>query len=171
MSCDTEKEENKSFLKEYLPYILVIISVLLLKQFVVSPIVVNGESMMKTLEDNDVMLLDRVSYRFSDIERYDIVVVDEGSEFIIKRVIGLPGEKVSCIEGKIYIDGKEIKDSTGYGLTDDFTYQVPDDEYFVLGDNRRNSMDSRYFGSFKRKSILGKTKLVIFPFDRFGEKK
>ena len=136
-----------------------------------SPIIVNGESMMKTLHDKDVMILDRISYRVSDIDRFDIVVVDEGSEYIIKRVIGLPGEEVSCEDGKLFVNGKEIKDSYGIGLTDDFVFEVPKGEYFVLGDNRENSMDSRYFGSFKKEDILGKTKLVLFPLDRFGDKK
>ena len=127
--------------------------------------------MMKTLHDKDVMILDRISYRVSDIDRFDIVVVDEGSEYIIKRVIGLPGEEVSCEDGKLFVNGKEIKDSYGIGLTDDFVFEVPKGEYFVLGDNRENSMDSRYFGSFKKEDILGKTKLVLFPLDRFGDKK
>ena len=108
---------------------------------------------------------------FRSIDRFDIVVVDEGSEYIIKRVIGLPGEEVSCEDGKLFVNGKEIKDSYGIGLTDDFVFEVPKGEYFVLGDNRENSMDSRYFGSFKKEDILGKTKLVLFPLDRFGDKK
>ena len=167
----TSKDNFKKFLKEYFPYIGIIVFVILIKQFVMSPIIVNGESMMKTLHDKDVMILDRISYRVSDIDRFDIVVVDEGSEYIIKRVIGLPGEEVSCEDGKLFVNGKEIKDSYGIGLTDDFVFEVPKGEYFVLGDNRENSMDSRYFGSFKKEDILGKTKLVLFPLDRFGDKK
>ena len=167
----TSKDNFKKFFKEYFPYIGIIVFVILIKQFVMSPIIVNGESMMKTLHDKDVMILDRISYRVSDIDRFDIVVVDEGSEYIIKRVIGLPGEEVSCEDGKLFVNGKEIKDSYGIGLTDDFVFEVPKGEYFVLGDNRENSMDSRYFGSFKKEDILGKTKLVLFPLDMFGDKK
>lgn len=166
----TSKDKFKKFCKENLPYIGIILFVILLKQFVVSPIIVNGESMMKTLHDKDVMILDRISYKMSDIRRFDIVVVDEGNEYIIKRIIGLPSEKVSCEDGKIYINGEKIEDSYGIGVTDDFSYEVPKGEYFVLGDNRENSMDSRYFGSFKKNDILGKTKLVLFPFNRFGDK-
>lgn len=168
---NTSKDKFKKFLKEYFPYIGIIVFVILIKQFVMSPIIVNGESMMKTLHDKDVMILDRISYKMADIERFDIVVVDEGSEYIIKRVIGLPGEEVSCEDGKLFVNGKEIKDSYGIGLTDDFVFEVPQGEYFVLGDNRENSMDSRYFGSFKKDDILGKTKLVLFPLKRFGDKK
>lgn len=168
---DTKKDKIKKFCKEQLPYILVIIIVIIFKQFIASPIIVNGESMMNTLHNKDVMILDRITYKLSDIKRYDIVVVDEGSEYIVKRVIGLPGEEVSCQDGMLYVNDKKIKDIYGIGETDDFNYKVPKGEYFVLGDNRENSMDSRYFGSFKRKSILGKTKLVLFPFNRFGNKK
>lgn len=167
---EKRKEKIKKFLKEYFPYIIVIIMVILIKQFVISPIIVNGESMMKTLHDKDVMILDRISYRTKAIKRFDIVVIDEGNEYIIKRVIGMPGEEVTCDNGNIYINGKKIKDSYGYGKTDNFYYKVPKGEYYVLGDNRENSMDSRYFGSFKKKDILGKTNLILFPFKRFGKK-
>ncbi len=165
-----KKEKLKKIFKEYLPYLIVIIGVILIKQFVVSPIIVNGESMMKTLHDKDVMFLNRLSYRFSKIERFDIVVIDNGSEYIIKRVIGMPGEEITCEDGNIFINGKKIKDSYGYGKTENFYYKVPKNEYYVLGDNRENSMDSRYFGSFNKKTILGKTSFIIFPFKRFGNK-
>lgn len=161
----------KNFCKELLPYVVVIIIVVLVKRFIASPIIVNGDSMMNTLHSKDVMILDRMSYRTQDIKRFDIVVVDEGDEYIIKRVIGLPGERITCIKGEIYINDKKIKDSHGFGVTDDFIYEIPDGEYFVLGDNRENSMDSRVFGSFKKSDILGKTKLVLFPFNRIGIKK
>lgn len=168
-----ENEENKlkKIILEYLPYVLVIIGVILIKQFVVAPIRVNGDSMNKTLYDGDIMILNRIDYKFSDIKRFDIVVIDEGDEFIIKRVIGLPGEIVTCVDNKIYIDGKEIKDEYSIGKTKGFEVKVPKDKYFVLGDNRENSMDSRYFGSFHKSSILGKAETVLFPFKRFGNKK
>lgn len=167
---ETNKNKLKIFFKEYFPYILIIILIILIKQFVISPIIVNGESMMKTLHDKDVMLLDRITYHNKEIKRYDIVVIDEGSEYIIKRIIALPGEEIYCEDGKIFINGKKIKDSYGYGKTEDFYYKVPKNEYYVLGDNRENSMDSRYFGSFNKKDILGKTSFIIFPFNRFGNK-
>jgi signal peptidase I len=160
----------KKIIREYLPYILVIILVLLIKKFVVTPIKVNGESMMTTLHDGDIMILNIIDYKFNDIKRFDIVVVDEGDEYIIKRVIGLPGEEVTYKDNKLYINGKRVKDNYGSDVTEDFTVTVADDSYFVLGDNRTNSLDSRYFGSFKKSSILGKTSLVLFPFNRFGNK-
>jgi signal peptidase I len=160
----------KKIIREYLPYILVIILVLLIKKFVVTPIKVNGESMMTTLHDGDIMILNIIDYKFNDIKRFDIVVVDEGDEYIIKRIIGLPGEEVTYKDNKLYINGKRVKDNYGSDVTEDFSVKVADDSYFVLGDNRTNSLDSRYFGSFKKSSILGKTSLVLFPFNRFGNK-
>lgn len=166
-----KENKLKSFLKEYVPYFLVIILVLIIKRWVVSPIQVNGESMMKTLRDGDIMILNVIGYRFENIKRFDIVVVDTKEEYIIKRIIGLPGEEVEYKDNHLYINGKEIIDNHGSKKTDDFKVKVPKDSYFVLGDNRTNSLDSRYFGSFKKSDILGKTSLTVFPFNRFGNKK
>ena len=167
---EIKRSKLEIFLKEYLPYIVVIILVLLMKKFIVSPIKVNGESMMKTLHDGDIMILNIINYRFNDIERFDIVVVDEGDEYIIKRVIGLPGEIVTYKNNQLYINGKKTKENYGSAKTEDFTYKVKKGTYFVLGDNRTNSMDSRVFGSFKKKDIVGRTSLTIFPFNRIGNK-
>lgn len=166
-----EKESKKSIIKEYLPYVLIIILVLLIKRYVVSPVRVSGSSMMNTLHSGDIMILNNAAYYFNDIERFDIVVVDEGDEYLIKRVIGLPGETIEYRENKLYVNNKLVKDNYSVEPTDDFKYKVEKDSYFVLGDNRTNSMDSRVFGTFKKKKILGKTNLIIFPFNRFGTKK
>ena len=164
--------ENKviSFLKEYVPYVLVIILVILIKRFVVTPIRVVGDSMYGTLHDGDIMILNIIGYRFSDIERFDIVVVDKGREPLIKRVIGLPGEEIEYKDNQLYVNGKKVKENYGSDVTEDFTIKIPKGSYFVMGDNRTNSMDSRYYGPFQKKDILGKTKLTIFPFGRFGNK-
>ena len=161
----------KKFLKEYVPYVIVIILVILFKKYYYSPIKVNGDSMYSTLKNKDIMILDIVKYRHSKIKRFDIVVVDIKSEYIIKRVIGLPGEKVEYKDNKLYINGKLVKDKYGQGDTKDFYFTVPKGHYFVLGDNRGNSLDSRYFGAFKKNKILGRTNFTIFPFNRFGKKK
>ena len=161
----------KKFLKEYVSYILVIILVLLFKKYFYSPIKVNGNSMLNTLHNKDIMILDIINYRFSDIKRFDIVVVDVKKEYIIKRVIGLPGEVIEYKDNTLYVDGKKIKDNYGSDITDDFYFKVPKNSYFVLGDNRTNSLDSRYFGAFTKDKILGKTNFTIFPISRFGKKK
>ena len=157
--------------KEIIPYVLIIVVVLAIKRFVVSPIRVNGASMFPTLKNNDMMILNETSYYFKDIKRFDIVVVDTKEELIIKRVIGLPGETISYQDNKLYINGKQIKEEYSYGKTNDFDPITLKDEYFVMGDNRQNSMDSRYFGPFKKKFIRGKTNFIIIPFDRMGKVK
>ena len=164
-------DKIKSIIKEYGLYIITIILVLLVKKFVVSPIKVNGTSMMTTLHDGDIMILNIIGYRFDKINRFDIVVVDEGNEYLIKRVIGLPGEEIEYKDNQLYINGKKVKENYGSQETEDFKVKVKKNSYFVLGDNRTNSLDSRHFGAFKKDRIIGKTSLIIFPFNRFGEKK
>jgi len=164
-------DKVKGIVKEYGLYIITIILVILVKKFVVSPIKVNGTSMMTTLHDGDIMILNIIGYRFEKIKRFDIVVVDEGNEYLIKRIIGLPGEEVEYKDNKLYINGKKVKENYGSQETEDFKVKVENNSYFVLGDNRTNSLDSRHFGSFSKNKIIGKTSLIIFPFNRLGEKK
>lgn len=160
----------KKIIKEYLPYVIVIIVVLLFKQFFFAPVRVNGSSMDNTLKDKEILLLNIIDYKLNDnIKRYDIVVVDIEKEFLIKRVIGLPGDIVRCVDNKLYINGKEIKEEYAKGETSNFEVKVRDGEYFVLGDNREVSLDSRAFGSFKRNQIVGKTTHILFPFNKFGK--
>ena len=163
---------KRNYFKELIPYFIIILVVIFIKVFIVSPIRVNGESMNPTLNDKDIMLLDEVSYRFSNINRFDIVVIRRGKEFLIKRIIGLPGEKVKYSDGKLYINGKYVKENFKHNETGDFsTVTLGKNEYFVMGDNRVNSTDSRIFGAVSRDEIEGKTSLTIFPFSRFGIKK
>lgn len=167
------KVENGLYkiIREIFSIAIVIVFVFLFKKFIVSPIRVNGESMFPTLEDGDIMILDVIGYHINGLKRFDIVVVDQGNELIIKRVIGLPGETVEYREGRLYIDGKEYTSYDNYAIdTADYSKKIPEGEYFVLGDNRTNSVDSRVFGSFSGDYILGKASLVIFPFSRFGSK-
>lgn len=161
---------EKNYLKEILPYFIIILVVVLIKLFVVSPIRVNGASMNPTLNDKDIMLLDEISYRFFDVERFDIVVVKEEDEYLIKRVIGLPGETVEYKNDKLYIDDKYVKEDFKHKETFDFSTTLGKDEYFIMGDNRTNSTDSRVFGPISRDKIMGKTSLTILPISRFGNK-
>ena len=168
---DTNDNKLKKIIKEYLPYVIALIVILLIKRFIITPIRVNGTSMDTTLKDGDIMILNIIDYKLNGLNRFDIVVVNEGKELIIKRIIGLPGETIEYKDNQLYINGKKIKDSYGSRKTEDFSVTVPKGKYFVLGDNRTNSMDSRVFGPFSTEQILGKTKLVIFPFSRAGNKK
>ena len=89
---------------------------------------------------------------------------------LIKRIIGLPGDTVECINGKIFINDQEYDDKYAYGITDDFSkVELKEDEYFILGDNRLVSEDSRYFGPVKKNNIKGKIIFSLYPFNRFGK--
>ena len=168
-----EKKElvKKNYIKEFLPYFIVILVVIFIKIFVFSPIRLNGASMNPTLNDKDIMILDEISYRFSEIERFNIVVVKEENEYLIKRIIGLPGEKIEYKDNKLYIDGKYVKEDFKHMETMDFSTTLGEDEYFIMGDNRTNSTDSRIFGPISRDEIIGKTSLTILPISRFGNKR
>ncbi len=166
----------KEVIKEFWIYIVLIILIILIKAYIVTPVKVNGTSMIDTLHDSDIMILNKLTYRFNDIKRFDIVVIDDKEELIIKRVIGLPGEYIEYKNNKLYVNGKYIKEKFSHKETDDFSIneleatKIPEDCYFVLGDNRVNSKDSRIIGFIPKKQILGKTSLTIFPFNRLGNK-
>lgn len=159
------------YLKELYPYIIIIIVVVLIRTFIITPIRVNGDSMVPTLESQEIMILKKYDKSF---DRFDIVVVDksvEGSN-LIKRVIGLPDEKIKCKDGKIYINDEKIDDVYAFGETEDFLeITLKDNEYFVMGDNREVSLDSRKFGAVFDYELKGTTNLVIFPFSKAGKVK
>lgn len=164
------KKKEKNYFKEFIPYLIIILFVVFLKAYVISPIRVNGVSMNPTLDDRDIMLLDEVSYYFTDIHRFDIVVVRQEDEYLIKRVIGLPGEEICYEDDKLYIDGEYMEEDYDRKETNDFSTKLGEDEYFVMGDNRTNSTDSRIFGPVSKEEIVGKTSFTILPFSRFGTK-
>lgn len=160
----------KDKIKEIIPYLIILVVVILLKQYVFTTVKVNGSSMYPTLHDKDVMVLDKLSYRFKTIERFDIVVVDIETTKLIKRVIGLPNETIEYKDNVLYINGKIVEDKYRNDDMEDFTYDLGSDEYFVVGDNRNDSIDSRVLGSVGRHQIMGKTKITLFPVTRFGFK-
>ncbi len=153
--------------KELIPYGIIIVVVVLIRTFIITPVKVDGSSMKETLFDKDILLL----YKLSSIDRYDIVVLDEAydDEIIIKRIIGMPGESVSIKNNKIYVNDEEIDNSFAYGTTSDYDkITLGDDEYFILGDNRLISKDSRYFGPVKKEEIKGKVIFRLYPFNKIG---
>lgn len=169
---EIKKEKKGGVLKEIISLAIVIIIVLLIKQFVVTPVQINGDSMLPTLDDGDVMILNKISYKISGIKRFDMVVIDNNDTLLIKRVIGLPGETISVKDNKLFVNGKEVEQKflSKDEITDDFETVVTDDCYFVLGDNRDISLDSRELGCFNINEIQGTTSLTIYPFNRFGTK-
>lgn len=158
-------------LKELLPYIIIIIVVIIIRTFIFMPVVVNGPSMMNTLHNGDVMILDKIGMKLGGIKRFDIVVIQTGKTKIIKRVIGLSGETISYKNNKLYINGKEVSDNHSNEITYDFEeVKIPDGEYYVLGDNRTDSVDSRILGTIPKNEILGHATFIIYPFNRFGSR-
>lgn len=151
--------------------------VFLITHFVGQRTVVSGSSMEDTFSDGDNLIVDKISYRFHDPERFDVVVFPpQGEEdtYYIKRIIGLPGETVFIdTDGTIYINGSPLEESYGTEVIANAwnaanEIQLGDNEYFVLGDNRNNSTDSRIIGNINGDDIVGKAWLRIYPFDEFG---
>ena len=154
-------------IKEILPYVLIIIAVILIRTFIITPVRVDGASMDQTLEDGQILLL----YKLANVDYGDIVVLDEEKEgeTIIKRIIGMPGDTVSIRDNTIYVNGEEVEEDYAYGETSDYEeITLDDDEYFILGDNRPISKDSRYFGPVKEDEIIGKVIFRLWPFNKFG---
>jgi len=152
-----------SKIKELIPYVVIVVVVVIIRSYIVTPVVVSGDSMVPSLKDGQLLLLNKLSYRFNDIERFDVVVVKVGKNEIIKRVIGLPGETIEYRDNQLYING-EVFETTYNFITDDFDEKtVPEDKYFVLGDNRKVSSDSRIIGMIDREDIVGKTSISIWP--------
>lgn len=173
---NNEKSNKKEIIKTILGYVLIVLFVVAIRIFVFDPVRVDGQSMNTTLHDGEIMILDKIYYKKHDIKRFDIVVIDEGEKSIIKRVIGLPNEAISYQNNKLYINGKKIDDPYPSEKTDDFSImdigyeKLPADCYFVMGDNRTNSDDSRFsFGAIKKEKIMGRVKFAIYPFKYFGK--
>lgn len=171
--------EIKEFLKDTLGLVLTAVAVLLVIIYVVSVQQIVGPSMDPTLKDGDIMILNKLNYKLFDVKRFDIVALKyDGSKYLVKRIVGLPGEKIEYIDNVLYIDGKGYKEkfldntviTENFSLTELGYDTIPEDMYLVLGDNRTNSDDSRNpkIGLVKKDDILGKTSIRIFPFNKFG---
>lgn len=177
------KKKNKEIMREILKTSLYLLFVLVLTfliiKFVGQRTEVIGSSMEPTLSDADDLIANKIVYRFSDPVRFDIIIFPykyEEDTYYIKRVIGLPGETVYIdSEGKIFINEELLEESYGSETIKEVGLLVEpillgEDEYFVLGDNRNNSKDSRFIdvGNVHRKQIIGKAGFRIFPFSKFG---
>ena len=183
---DSDDGKKSNIMKEIIGtivYIAVIcLVVFLILHYVGQRTVVRGDSMDNTLRDGQNLIMDKISYRFHDPERFDIVIFpgpEENGEhpYYIKRVIGLPGENVQIKNGVVYIDGEELTEDV-YGITACIDepgiarepLTLGEDEYFCLGDNRPVSYDSRYeeVGPVERSEIIGKVWIRIWPISLFG---
>lgn len=172
----------KGIVKELFGWIVFIVVVVaasyLIVTFVGQRTEVSGSSMETTLSTGDQLIVDKISYRFRDPKRYDIVVFPyryEENRYYIKRIIGLPGETVQIVDGMVYINGSPLNEHYGNEVIEDpgsaaEPITLGDDEYFVLGDNRNNSQDSRAsnVGLIHRDELLGRAWVRIWPLDQFG---
>ena len=184
------KKAKKDMFEEYIPYLIIIFFVIIIRTFIATPVRVDGTSMNPTLKDGDVMVLYKLVKHTRGLKRFDIVVVNTGKTRLIKRIVGLPGERIKYEitpdengnqVGRLLINGEVVEENF---IKENYKSQtcnnnwnicneeltIPMDKYFVMGDNRGNSMDSRVIGPVSRDEITGTTKLTIFPFTRLGNK-
>jgi len=166
----------KKFIKEIYSYVLIVVFVILFRSYIATPVRVDGDSMNDTLINNDILILNKMDKKY---ERFDIVVINYNNTKLVKRIIGLPGENIEYKDNTLYIDGKEFKDIET-SRTKDFSLKelyevekIPEDSYFVMGDNRNNSLDSRDYrvGFINKEDIVGVTIFRIYPFNSIGSVK
>jgi len=184
MSEENNQTEVKSgFTKSLIEWVVYIVFLVVLCYLIVTFVgqrtEVFGESMEPNLENGDNLIVDKISYRFREPKRYEIIVFPYDKEtktYYIKRIIGLPGETIQIIDGYVYINDKLLEDET-YGrevMNEPGIAEEPivlaDDEYFVLGDNRNHSTDSRFqsVGVLNREDLIGRAWVRIYPFNKMG---
>ena len=186
-----EVKEKKPLGREILEWVLSILAAvviaMVIRTFIFEPIRVDGASMNDTLVDGEVMFVSKLGYcsfdffdgrhaAFGDPKRFDVVICrypNRGSTNFVKRVIGIPGDKVAVIDGYVYVNGEKYEEPyindeyrVGHGSYFPET-EVPAGQYFVMGDHRNNSNDSRYIGPIDRNMIMGRVTQVLFPFNAF----
>ena len=157
------------FFKDTFQYFIFTFFILLIVIYVISMQQIVGPSMQPTLSEGNVVLLNKAFYNFFDVKRNDIISFEyDGTKYLVKRVIGLPGETVEYKDGVLLINGKKVEDEYAK-ITEDFSLVdidesvIPKDHYFVLGDNRVNSLDGRKIGLISKEKIIGKAIFRIWP--------
>lgn len=170
---DTKKKEKKNFFTEWvLPIGLALIIALLIKQFLIFKVYIPSESMVPTLNKGDQLFVSRV-YNLDNLKRGDILVFksEELNDTLIKRLIGLPGDKIVIENGKVSVNGEQL-DEDYVKNKDNFygEFEVPEGKYFFLGDNRPVSWDSRKWNEsyIDGSEIMAKAQLKVYPFSDFG---
>ena len=172
----------KEIIKELAGWLLYIVLIIAFTWFVVTFVgqrtEVSGSSMETTLSDKDQLIVDKMTYRFRDPKRYDIVVFPyqyQDNTYYIKRIIGLPGETVQILSGMVYIDGMRLDEHYGNEIMEnpgiaEEPLTLGEDEYFVLGDNRNNGSDSRAsdVGLIHRKDLIGRAWIRVWPLSQIG---
>ena len=176
---ERQEKPKKSMKREIFEWIMVFVVAAALafvvRTFIFEPVRVDGSSMLNTLTDGEYMIATKFDYLLGDPERFDIVICDypntSDGMYRVKRVIGLPDETIELRAGELYVDGVHIEQD--FDMTPNETYfgpyTVPPGHYFVMGDNRNNSKDSRsaMVGPLARSEIKGHVRAVVFPFGHF----
>ncbi|EHR33247.1 signal peptidase I [Helcococcus kunzii] len=173
---DPEKRSKGSAILEWAKSILIaVVLALLIKNFIVEPTRIQGSSMNMTLQNDDRVIVNKIGMRFKPIERGNIIVMKyDNTHDYIKRVIGLPGEYIQVIDGKVYINGELYEESYIYGEStqsiNGSEWKLGKNEFFVMGDNRTpgGSTDSRVFGPVKLDQIKGVAIYRFYPFNSMG---
>lgn len=170
----SKKKKEKSTLREMIEVIITaLVLAFVIKTFVVGNFWIPSESMVPTIEVNDKVIVTNFSYWFNEPQRGDVIVFKYPNDTrvdYIKRCIGLPGETVEFRDSRLYINGEPVAEPY---LPEDLTFDdygpvtVPEGQYFMCGDNRNNSADSRAWGFLDRKLIIGKAQCIYWPFDRW----
>ena len=156
-------------IKKEKKFLLLVMIIILFKIFIFNFILVKGDSMNPKYKNNDFMFLNKIIYSFKPIRRGEVIVLKYKNNDLIKRIIGLPNDKIKVENGKLYINNKEYYENyiNSYTASYDFNeITLKDNEYFVMGDNRYNSYDSRNFGTITKNNIIGRVEFKIFPFDK-----
>lgn len=169
--------EFREFLKDSFKVILVLLILFLIIVYVFSITQVVGDSMYPNLKNKEILILNKMAYRLGDVEREDIVSLSyDNTKYLIKRVIGMPGDTLEIKDSKLYINNKVYEEDyidetlvyEDFKLSDIGYDVIPEDMYFVLGDNRPDSLDSRKIGLVKKKDIDGEIVFRFWPFKRVG---
>jgi len=153
--------------------IISFVSITLIYKFVAQPFIVKGASMEPTFENNDFLLVDEFVYRFREPSRGEVIVFRNPrneEEFYIKRIVGLPGEEVTIREGAVFVDGKMLEEEyvpeEMRSMPGDHRFELAENEYFVMGDNRLESSDSRSWGPLDEREIIGIVRVRFWPVEK-----
>lgn len=168
---------NKQWVKDVLYFVIIVVFVVVpFRMFVAQPYLVDGSSMDPTFKNGEYLIVDELSYRLENPQRGDVIIFRyplDPKEFFIKRIIGLPGETVKLTSSGTFIYNKDYPN--GFKLNEPYvafdkeiseTFTLKDGEYFVMGDNRPDSADSRYWGAVPRGNIVGRPFIALFPLDK-----
>lgn len=167
--ADSDKRDAIKGFKKLAAIIILFVVIVILQTYVASVVTVVGDSMSSTLTEGDLLVIQK--FGTSDIERFDVVIAEIPGQTIIKRVIGLPGETIRIMDGKVFVDGEELRGefeiyTEDAGIANEL-FTLGADEYFLMGDNRSGSYDSRSFGAVKLEQITGIAVVRILPIWEF----